>query len=170
MLFAISFVFSQDNAPGDGNAGAKGVYIIAYRTAAHVRSSSPEIFHTAAADIRKILTDGKVWIVEDKERGFIESESLMSVESMTRLAGEAGAGSLLLLTVDRPLTKWIKVILKAYSLDGKLLWQETADNGMSGMSGGSGYKKCFETLNKKLAPRIGGPGLPVRKAADAGVQ
>ena len=34
------------------------------------------------------------------------------------------------------------------------------DSGMSAMSGGTGYKKCFEKLEKVLSKRIGGPGLP----------
>lgn len=149
--------------PGDAlcqeNAPAGGVYFIAFRTPAHVRSSSPEVFHAAAADLRKLLSDAGVPIVEDKERGFIENESPMSLENMTRLAGESGAGTLLFLTVDRPLTRWIKLVLVAYDLDGNRLWEEKADSGMGGMSGTSGYRKCFEKMGKALVSRIGGPGL-----------
>jgi hypothetical protein len=161
ILLAVPPVFDQEQAVDGSTAGAKGVYMIAFRTPAHVLTSSPEVFHTAAADVRKILADGNVLIIEDKERGFIENESQMSVESMTKLASEAGAGSLLFVTVDRPSTKWIKLVLQAYDLDAKLLWAETVDSGMSAMSGASGYKKCFEKLNKRLPARIGGPGLPV---------
>ncbi len=143
----------------------QGVYIITYRSPAHVRSSSPEVFHAAASDIRKTLADKGVRIVQDRERGFIENESKMSTGNMTMLAKESGAGSLLFVTVDRPTTKWIKLVLRAYDLDGSLLWEENVDSGMSAMSGGSGYKKCFEKLEKVIAKRIGGPGLP----ADAGV-
>jgi len=161
-LLMVSFVFAQQKAVDTATAGVKGVYLILFRTPAHVRSSSPEVFHTAAADVRKVLTDGKVPIVEDKERGSIENESQMSVNSMTKLASEAGAGSLLFVTVDRPTSKWIKLVLQAYDLDGKLLWEEAVDSGMSAMSGGAGYKKCFEKLKKQLSARIGGPGLPVQ--------
>lgn len=138
-----------------------GVYIVTYRTPAHVRSSSPEVFHSVAADIRKALADKGVRIVQDRERGFIENESKMSVESMTMLAKEAGAGSLLFVTVDRPMTKWIKLVLQVYSLDGKKLWEDKVDSGMSAMSGNSGYRKCLEKLYDVLAKRIGTPGLPV---------
>jgi hypothetical protein len=161
ILFAVPFVLAQEKAVDGTAASAKGVYVVAFRTPAHVRTSSPEVFHTASAEVRKILTDGKVRIVEDKERGFIENESQMSVASMAKLAGEAGAGSLLFVTVDRPTSKWIKLVLQAYDLDAKLLWEEIIDSGMSAMSGASGYKKCFEKLKKKLPARIGGPGLPV---------
>ena len=80
---------------------------------------------------------------------------------MVKLAAEAGAGSLLFVAVDRPATKWIKLVLRIYDLNGKLLWEDSVDSGMSAMSGGTGYKKCFEKLNKMLSVRIGGPGLPV---------
>lgn len=145
---------STTQAPG-------GVYIVTYRAPAHVRNSSPEVFHSASADIRKALAEKGVPIVPDSERGFIENESRMSVESMTTLAGESGAGSLLFVTVDRPMTKWIKLVLQLYSLDGKKLWEEKVDSGMSSMSGDSGYRKCLEKLNQVLAKRIGTPGLPV---------
>ncbi len=144
----------------------QGVYIITYRSPAHVRSSSPEVFHSAAADIRKTLSDQGVRIVQDRERGFIENESKMSIGNMAMLARESGAGSLLFITVDRPTTKWIKLVLRAYDLDGNLIWEESVDSGMSAMSGGSGYRKCFEKLEKVIAKRIGGPGLP----ADPGMK
>jgi hypothetical protein len=160
-LLVVPFVFAQEQAVDRAAASATSVYVVAFRTPAHVRTSSPEVFHTAAADVRKILTDGKVRVVEDKERGFIENESQMSVASMAKLAVEAGAGSLLFVTVDRPTSKWIKLVLQAYDLDARLLWEESVDSGMSPMSGASGYKKCFEKLKKKLPARIGGPGLPV---------
>jgi hypothetical protein len=156
-------VFCAVSLGETGNAqepAVRGVYIIAYRSPAHVRSSSPEVFHTAASDIRKALSDKGVRIVEDPERGFIENESKMSIESMSLLAKESGAGSLLFVTVDRPTTKWIKLVLRAYDLDGNLLWEDSMDSGMSAMSGGTGYKKCFEKLEKVLSKRIGGPGMP----------
>jgi hypothetical protein len=127
-------------------------------------SSSPEVFHSSMADVRKLLAADGVIVVADPERGNIESESQMSVESMTTLAREAGATALLQVTVDRPTTKWIKLILRSYDLSEKLLWEEKVDGGMGGMSGAGGYKKCFEKLGKVLATRVGGPGLPVSKA------
>jgi hypothetical protein len=141
------------------SAGAKGVYVVGFRTPGHVMSSSAQVFHSALADVRKLLEDNNIDVVADPERGFIETESQISVESMTKLAQEAGAAALLQVTVDRPTTKWIKLILRSYDLSGKLLWEEKVDGGMGGMSGAGGYKKCFEKLGKLLAARVGGPGL-----------
>jgi hypothetical protein len=161
LLFMVLSGAAQEPTDQPANPEIQGVYVVAFRTPAHVRTSSPDVFHTAASDVRKMLTEKKVRLVEDPERGFIENESQMSVGSMTALAKDAGAGYLLLVTVDRPASKWIKLTLRSYSLDGKLLWEESVDSGMSAMSGASGYKKCFEKLNSKLPARIGGPGLPV---------
>jgi hypothetical protein len=159
-FIALSCVFAQEPTTDSAVPAPKGVYVIAFRTPAHVRSSSPEVFHSAAADIRKILAEKGVPLVQDKERGFIENESQMSVENMTLLAKESGAGSLLFITVDRPTSKWIKLILRVYLVDGNQLWEENIDSGMSAMSGASGYKKCFEKLNKVLPKHIGSAGLP----------
>lgn len=160
-LIAVCFAMSQEGARSGVVPPSKNVFVIGYRTAAHVRASSPDVFHQAMADVRRLLTDHKVAIVKDPERGWIENESPMSIENMTKLAKEAGADSLLLLTVDRPASKWIKVTVDAYDLKGIHLWQENVDSGMSPMNGTSGYKKCFEKLGKTLPARIGGPGLPV---------
>lgn len=163
LLWALTapIAFPQEDAPDRAAPDLKGVYVVTYRAPGHVIKSTPDVFHSAAADVRKALTAGGVVLVEDKERGFIENESKMSLESMTKLAREAGAEFLLFVTVDRPTTKWIKLTLQSYDLNAKLLWEEPVDSGMSGMSGASGYKKCFENLDKKLPKRIGGPGLPV---------
>ncbi len=143
-----------------------GVYLIAYRTPGHVRASSPDVFHSAVADVRKMLQEKGVVLAVDPERGSIENESQMSVESMTALAKDVKAESLLFLTVDRPTSKWIKLTFKSYDLTGKLLWEENVDSGMSPMTGGAGYKKCFEKLAKILPQRVGGPGLPIAKPGD----
>ena len=160
-LIASSFVLAQESASPVAAKKIEGVYVIGYRTPGHTRASSPEVFHSAMADVRKFLTEHKVKVLTDAERGFVENESQMSVENMTKLAKEAGAASLLLVTVDRPASKWIKLTLEAYDLNGIRLWQENLDSGMSPMNGTAGYKKCFEKLGKTLPVRIGGPGLPV---------
>lgn len=137
-----------------------GVYVVAFRTSGHVRLSSSKVFHSAASDVRRLLVEKGVRIVPDPERGFIENESTMSVASMTVLAREAGADSLLFLTVDRPVTQWVKLTVQSYDLSGTLLWEEKVGSGTSPMTGDSGYEKCFMKLEKALERRVGGPGLP----------
>lgn len=155
-------VLSQQNS-----AAAKAepsVYMVVFRTPAHVRNSKPEVFHGFATDLWNFLKDAGVPLKVDPERGTIESESPMSVESMLNITRQVGASSLLFVTVDRPFTKWIKVTLQAYDLDGKLLWKEEASDAGS-MTGKGGYKKTLERIEKSLTPRLGGPGLPARAPA-----
>ncbi len=140
---------------------ADGVYVVTVRTSGHVRFSSPKVFHRAASDIRSWLTANGVRLIPDPVRGFIEHESPMSAKAMTAPARDAGAGSLLLVTVDRPMSQWITVTVQSYDLEGVLLWEEKVGSGTSPATGGSGYRRCFEKLRKALTARIGGPGLPI---------
>ena len=139
-----------------------GVYLVVYRTPAHVRYSKQEVFHGFSQDLWVWLRGKNVPIVIDPERGAIESESEMSVASMLNLARQLNATSLLFITVDRPLTKWIKVIVQAYSLDGKLLWSEDAADSGS-LTGKGGYEKTLKQIEEDLGKRLGKDGLPVVK-------
>lgn len=158
MLFAPSFILPAQPAPLP--PAQQAVYVVVYRTPGHVRSSKPEVFHGFATDLAAFLKEKNVPVKVDPERGTIESESPMSVSSMLNIARQVGANSLLFVTVDRPMTKWIKVVVQAYDLDGKLLWTEDASDAGS-MSGKGGYKKTLERIQTDLTKRLGTPGLPV---------
>jgi hypothetical protein len=137
------------------------VYVVVFRTPAHVRNSKPEVFHGFAQDLWSFLKEKDVPLKVDPERGTIESESPMSVESMLNIAKQVGASTLLFVTVDRPMTKWIKVTVKSYGLDGQLQWSEEASDAGS-LTGKGGYKKTLERIETGLSKRLGGPGLPVK--------
>jgi hypothetical protein len=139
-----------------------GVYIVVFRTPAHVRVSKPEVFHGFAQDLWTYLKAKNVPLIVDPERGTIETESQMSVESMLNIAKQLHATSLLFVTVDRPFTKWIKVTVQSYSLDGKLLWSEDASDAGS-MTGKGGYKKTLDRIEADLDKRLDTAGLPVVK-------
>lgn len=125
-----------------------------------MRYSKQEVFHGFAQNPWVWLRGKNVPIVVDPERDAIESESEMSVASMLNIARQLRATSLLFITVDRPLTKWIKVIVQAYSLDGKLLWSEDAsDNGS--LTGKGGYEKTLKRIEEDLEKRLGKEGLSV---------
>lgn len=159
LLFLI-FIFTASAQDKPVPAAANGgVYLVVFRTPAHVRSSSPQVFHGFAQDLWDLLKSKNVPLKVDPERGTIETESAMSVDSMLNIAGQVGASSLLFVTVDRPVTKWIKVTVQSYGLDRKLQWSEEASDGGS-MSGKGGYKKTLERLETSFTKRFGGPGLP----------
>ncbi len=147
-------------APAAPAAAGPGVYVVAYRTPAHVGRSKADVFHGFSQDLLAWLRAKSVPVVIDPERGTIESESKMSVESMLNIARQLEATSLLLVTVDRPMTRWIKVTVQAYSLEGKLLWSEDASDAGS-LSGKGGYQKTLQRIETDLEKRLGQDGLPV---------
>ncbi|MCL5671238.1 MAG: hypothetical protein M1423_08090 [Acidobacteria bacterium] len=141
------------------------VYIAAYRTHQQVLRSSPEVFHRAVAGVAEYLESRHVLVAQDPVRKRIESADLIPVSTLTNLAREAGASSLLLITVDRPKMKWVKITVEAYDLSGTLLWKETADEG-GGLRGKGAENKALAKLTKRLQPRIGGPGLGQAPASE----
>lgn len=147
---------AQDQTP----TRSEGIYFVAYRTQSHISRSSPNVFHRVANDLIAYLKSRNVKIIEDPERGILQTDEAFSVASLLNLTKNAGATSLLLVTVDRPVTKWLKVTVQAYDLNAKLLWSEVASSG-GGLSGGGAPAKVLKTLRKKLDRRVGKPGLPV---------
>lgn len=147
-------------------AQSDGVYFVAYRTPSHINRSSPTVFHGVAEDLIAYLKSKNVKIVEDPERGILQTDESISTESLCNLAKNAGARYLLLVTVDRPMAKWLKVTIRAYELTGNLLWTEEASSG-SGLTGGGAPGKVLKTLGKKLEPLVGTPGLPTVQPAPA---
>jgi len=160
LLFTFALVLLNAQEKSTSSVNEPAAYMVVYRTPAHVRISSPEVFHGFATDLWGFLREKNVTLKVDPERGTIETESTMSVESMLNIARQVGATSLLFVAVDRPMTKWIKVTVKSYDLGGKLLWSEEASD-MGSMTGKGGYKKTLERLQTSLSKRLGGPGLPV---------
>jgi hypothetical protein len=137
-----------------------GTFFFAYRTPAHVNRSSSEVFHQAFNGVLDLLKERNVVLREDELAKRTHSEEVIPVPTLLRVTRESGASHLLLVVVDRPATKWIKITVQCYDLSGKLLWEEMGQDG-GGMSGGSGLKKTIERIREKLTPRIGKEGLPV---------
>jgi hypothetical protein len=156
LLFgALPAIDAQTPAAADNEA----VYFVAYRTQRHIKYSTPDIFHQLAADLLAYLKSRDVRIVEDPERGILQTDESFSTESLLNLARNAGAAYLILVSVDRPLSKWLKVTVQAYDPNAKILWSEDASSG-GGLSGGGAPSKVLKALEKKLDPRVGKLGLP----------
>ena len=144
------------------------VYVTTLRTSDHVRFSSAKVFREAAADVHRLLLDNKVRLAAYSEGGVAQDRAEQDISTMLAAARDAGADSLLVVTVDRPPTQWIRIILQCYDVTGRLIWVEKIGSGTSPLTGGSGYKKCFEKLQRALQSRVGGPGLPVYAAEASG--
>jgi hypothetical protein len=111
----------QNQPPG---TKLDGVYYVAYRTPAHVSRSTPDVFHQVTKETLELLKQNGVNVVADPERGTIETSDLFSLDSLLSLTKNAGATSLLYLTVDRPAMSWLKATFQCYDASGKLLWEE----------------------------------------------
>ena len=142
-----------------------GVYFAAYRTPRHMKYSKPEVFHQAVAEVAAYLQANRVQVVEDPVRKRIESSDVIPVATLVGIARDAGASSILVLSVDRPVTKWVKIELESYDLSGNLLWKESAAEG-GGLSGKGGVEKALGKLRKRLEPRLGHPGLEQAPASE----
>ena len=160
VLFTLPIAISAQQEKPETAKSEAAVYMVSYRTSAHIRYSKPDVFHGFSQDLLDFLTESHVPIKMDPDRGTIETESSMSLNSMLNIAGQLGANSLLLVTIDRPFTKWIKVTVQSYGLDGKLMWSEEASDG-GGMTGKGGYDKTLVKIKTFLTKRLGGPGLPL---------
>lgn len=133
---------------------AKKVFLFVQRTERHAKYSKPEVFHEALDDIKSYLKSKNVAIAEDEFGGRDHAEGAMPLETVFKIAAEAGASGLLYVVVDRPLTKWIKVEVTSYDADGKKLWQEEASNGAA-MTGGGGFSATAKKLHEKLDKHVG---------------
>ena len=147
------------NASAQSEQTLSGSYLISHRTSAHVSRSSADVFHNASEAVKEYLQQSHVRLVSDPLRPMIQTEEVLSKETMLRLAKDAGATHLLYLTVDRPATQWIKLTLECYDLSGNFLWEETANSGMGGINGKNAIPKTMEKLKRQLQSRMGKPGL-----------
>ena len=156
----------QPQAAANPSSQAVGSYFVAYRTPAHVSRSGPEVFHGIADQILELLKSKHVVLVSDPERPSFQTAELFSLESLLKLAREAGASHLLYLTVDRPASKWVKITLQCFDFSGKLLCEAVTQDA-SAWSGKTGVQRALDKMKKQLAARLGGPGLAVVPPAPA---
>jgi len=137
-----------------------GSYAAAFRTPKHVKLSKPEVFHTTVEEVVHYLETNNVYLVTDPLRARIETQDPISIESLVRITKDAGASYLLYITVDRPVTQWLKVTVECYDLDQKMLWRESAGyTGLTDVNSKKALPEIIEKLEKQLAPRMGKPGL-----------
>ena len=146
--------------PGQLPRLQEGSYLFIYRTPGHLKLSDPNAFHNAAKAVRNLLREQQVSIFEDPLRGTIETSETFSMESVLKLAREAGATYLLYAQIDRPVTKWLKIQMQCYDLNGKKLWEEEVAHG-GGWNSSQSLDKVTNELGKRLNRKVGGPGLPL---------
>ncbi len=166
-----SMPMMAQTAPSEAAASSKlpAVFVFADRTDRHAKYSSSEVFHDLLNDVTAFLKESKLSMATDEFGGRSYSENQTPIETIMAIARDNNATSVLHLNVDRPLTKWMKVSVRCYNLDGKLLWEDKAESG-GGMSGGHGLKVTKERLREVLKKHLGQDGLPLLTSTAAPAQ
>jgi len=132
-------------------------YLYFQRTSAHVKFSTPEVFQEVVNEIHEYLNaNGVVALTEDNG---LSPESDLPFSAVHEMARDSGAAHLLYVTVDRPMSKWLKVKVQCYDTSGHELWQEEASAG-GGLSSRSAARDALQKLREELNRRLGQPGLP----------
>jgi hypothetical protein len=151
----------------DVNATTR-VYVFFQRAASHVAHGKAESFQEVADTVREQLKAGNVAMAENQTGGTY-SEGEMPLALVQDMARKAHASFLLYVVVERPHTRWLKVTLHLYEVDGHELWAQEA--GVSTFSKSTGSRETIERVRVLMKERVGGPGLPVMpetgKAASA---
>ncbi len=154
---------TESNSAENGAGQAGGVLFVAQRTSAHVQYSSRDVFQAIVDDLLLFLKSNRVPLANDAANQPFLTEDAVSVYSLTAIAKNVGATNLLLVLVDRPISKWAKISVMCYEPDDGLLWEEKSQAG-GGVTSKGQIEKALRQLEKQLLVRINGSQLPVESA------
>jgi len=147
-LAAGNSAFAQDAAKQNG------VLLFAYRTHAHVRISKLEEFKGIVDDLTSFLKSNGVPVVNDLINQSVLTEETTSTDTLVTYLRQLGAQRLLLLAVDRPIAASLKLILRCYDPEGKLLWEETIKE--TTFHEHTAVAQATEELHERLGYRVQG--------------
>ena len=146
-------------------------FIAAFRTSGHVKNSSPSVFNEAVDQTVEFLRSSDVALandpLHDPSNQIPRFEEDMSRDDLLASAKYAGATHLLIITVDRPISQWLKLTIDCFDLSGKMLWRESAGySGSLDVNSKKALPEVIKKIAKQLTPRLGKPGLPVVAATE----
>lgn len=133
---------------------SRGVLVFAYRTPAHVNLSKPDVFTGIVDDLMLFLKSNQIPLVNDLIHKPVESEQATSTYTLVTYLRQIGARRLIHLTVDRPFSAWVKLTLRCYDSDGKLLWEEIVSGAAHWGREHTGVSRATEELHKRLINRM----------------
>ena len=132
-------------------------FVYFQRTNHHVKLSTPDIFDQVVTEFREYLSTNRVAAMT--ENNVVSLGTALPLFAVQDMAHDSGSAYLLYVTVDRPLSKWLKVTVRCYDSSRHVIWQEEASAG-SGFSSRNVASEAMQELREKLHPRLGQPGLP----------
>lgn len=119
---------SQDPAENT-RQGHRGALFLAVRTVNHQNYSSREVFQQIVDDIMLFLKQRNLQLLNDSLGASFQIEGTISVYEVLVAAKKAGAPYVIILTVDRPLSKWVKLRCQCFGVDGNVVWDEKTEEG-----------------------------------------
>jgi hypothetical protein len=107
-------------------------------------------------EIQEYLSANRVAALTEGDA--LSSGTDIPLSAVQQMARDSGAGYLLYVVVDRPVTKWLKVTVQCYDASNRRIWQEEAASG-GGLSSGKAAHDTLQKLREELNRRLGQPGL-----------
>ena len=142
-----------------------GTLFLACRTDKHRAYSSGEVFQGIVDDVLLFLKQNKLRLANDDLGRTLQVESTISTYEATAVAKKAGASHVMVLTVDRPVSAWVKLRLQCLTADGAVLWDEQAQNGSWVKAGAGGVKAAMEKFKAQIAKQLKQISLPLSEPA-----
>ncbi len=148
------------NERGD-HSSPRGILVAAVRTERHHSYSSESVFQEIVDDMLFHLRSKKLMLANDALSHTPQYQNAISKYDLLNQAKQAGASHALLLTVDRPVSLWVKLSLECFSVDGSSLWIEQAQGGSWLSTGRSAVRAALERLKVQVNRRLVSSSLPV---------
>ena len=164
-ILSIQFSAQQSQAPSGPTPATPSVFVFIQRAHSHVKFSKSDVLHEVVDDMLGYMKTKSISRAVDEFAGKSNSEDETPLSTVQNIAHDSGATYLLYVSVERPVTEWIKVTLTRYDMAGKKLWEEETSSG-GGLSGGHGLRVTLDRLHEKLDKRLGQTGLPVNSVAE----
>ena len=139
--------------PSTSSSRPSGVLLFASRTTAHVTYHKLEEFTGIVDNLISFLKSNGVPVVNDLVNRSVVSEQTTSTDTLVTYLRQIGAQRLLVLTVDASFTVRLKLILRCYDPEGKLLWEESV-NAKNTFRQRTAVAQATEELHKRLDYRI----------------
>jgi hypothetical protein len=139
--------------PSTSSSRPSGVLLFASRTNAHVTYHKLEEFTGIVDNLISFLKSNGVPVVNELIHKSVVNEQTTSTDTFVTYLRQIGAQRLLLLTVDASFTVRLKLILRCYDPEGKLLWEESV-NAKNAFRQRTAVAQATEELHKRLDYRM----------------
>jgi len=138
-----------------------GVLFVACRTDRHRQYSSREVFQDIVDEVLLFLKQKKLRLANDELGRTLQVDGTISTYEVIASAKKAGASHVMVLTVDRPWSAWVKLRLQCLTVYGSILWEEEAKNGSWTKTGTGGVRAAMEKFKTRISKDLSQMPLPM---------